>query len=146
MTETKPSQEAGKTLKKKVKKTSKKNKVGRPPIWKDPIDLKELVFDYFKDNERPTLAGLARSLRIDRQTLYNYEKKDEFFDIVKDARERVEETYEDRLVYGNKPTGVIFALKNMGWADRRETDITTLGKELPTPIYGSQSTKSTKKV
>ena len=108
-------------MSKKKKRKSGKGSRGRPPIWTDPIDLKKLVFDYFhKKDVKPTLAGLALALKIDRQTLYNYGKKDEFFDIIKNARDRVAEVYEERLVYGSQPTGVIFALKNMGWADRRD--------------------------
>lgn len=111
----------------------KKSNAGRPPIWTDPIELKELIFEYFtsgKGKERPTLAGLARALKIDRQTLYNYAKKDEFFDIIKEARQRVEEAYEDRLLYESTPTGVIFALKNMGWSDNQKVDHTTQGEKL----------------
>jgi len=121
----------------------KKNPEGRPPIWTDPLELKQLVFDYFttgKGKDRPTLAGLALALKIDRKTLYNYEKKDEFFYIIKEARERVETIYEDRLVYESQPTGVIFALKNMGWADNQNIDHRTLGKPINMGIVSYQDT------
>ena len=111
-----------------------KKKEGRPPIWTDPIELKQLVFDYFNKEKEITLAGLAKYLGIARSTLYEYEEKDQFSDIIKKARQTVEEVYEKRLIYSDKPTGVIFALKNMGWADQLKTDVTTKGKELPTPI------------
>jgi len=106
------------------------NKGGRPPIWTDPIELKELIYDYFKGNDRPTLAGLAYALNIDRQTLYNYAKKDGFFDIIKKAREKVESIYEERLLYEDRPTGVIFALKNMGWYDVSKIDHSTMGEPI----------------
>ena len=51
---------------------------GRPPIWTDPKDLQKLVDEYFDNNKRVTLAGLAVHLGIDRQTLYNYAEKDGF--------------------------------------------------------------------
>jgi len=121
-------------MEKKNGKAPKKNKVGRPPIWKDPIELKQLVFDYFNEEKKPTLAGLACFLGISRSTLYNYENKDKFLDIIKKARQKVESIYEERLIYSSSPTGVIFALKNMGWTDKWEGDITTKGKPLPTPI------------
>ena len=98
---------------------------GRPPIWNKPEDLQALVDDYFNENDRVTLAGLAVHLGIDRKTLYNYEDKDEFFYIIKKARAKVERIYEERAIYEQQPTGVIFALKNMGWADNQKIDHTT---------------------
>lgn len=124
---------------KKKKNPKEKNKGGRPPLWQNPTVLKKLVDNFFENEKHPTLAGLAYALGCSRASLYNYEKKDEFLDIIKEARSRVELKYEQRLVYDNNATGVIFALKNMGWADRRETDITSKGKELPAPILGGIS-------
>jgi hypothetical protein len=107
---------------------------GRPRIWKDPIELANLIADYFNSTERPTLAGLAVYLEIDRQTLYNYKERDEFFDIIKKATAKVEAIYEERAIYENNPTGVIFALKNMGWTDRVANDHTTKGEKINIPI------------
>lgn len=92
--------------------------------FKSAEELQLAVDGYFSETEKPTLAGLAYALGINRQTLYNYEQKDEFLDIIKKAREKVESTYEERLVYGSQPTGVIFALKNMSWKDKTETEHT----------------------
>ena len=106
---------------------------GRPPVWEDPIDLKEKILDYFNSEEgkeTPTLAGLAVAIGVSRGTLYNYEKKDGFLDIIKKARERVEKFYEIRLIYSDRPTGVIFALKNMGWYDTQKIDHSTLGQKI----------------
>jgi hypothetical protein len=114
-----------------------KNPVGRPAIWTDPKVLEKFISQYFENQKRPTLAGLAVALDIDRQTLYNYAKKDEFFDIIKKARDKVEAIYEEKLVYETNQTGVIFSLKNMGWKDR--SDITTNDKDIPSPIYGGKS-------
>lgn len=96
--------------------------IGRPLIFETPEKLSEAVNQYFEEEKKPTLAGLAYALGINRQTLYNYGERDDFLDIIKRARERVEATYEERLVYGSQPTGVIFALKNMGWKDKTEVD------------------------
>jgi hypothetical protein len=101
---------------------------GRPLIFETPDDLKTAVDLYFASaDKRITLAGLALALDIDRQTLYNYAERDEFFDIIKKARERVEAAYEDRLIYENNPTGVIFALKNMNWQDKTQQDLAISG-------------------
>jgi len=102
---------------------SEGNGVGRPLKFESPEALKMLIDDYFDLDSKPTLAGLAYALGISRSTLYNYEEKNEFLDIIKRARERVERVYETRLIYENNPTGVIFALKNMSWKDKTETDL-----------------------
>jgi hypothetical protein len=94
--------------------------------------LSQLVEEYFETNDKPTLSGLAVHLGIDRQTLYNYKNRDEFFDIIKAATAKVVSIYEERLIYSDKPTGVIFALKNMDWKDRH--DHTTDDRPFPTPI------------
>jgi len=107
---------------------------GRPMIWKDPIELADLISDYFNQTTRPTLSGLAVFLEVDRQTLYNYKQRDEFFGIIKRATSKVESIYEERMIYENNPTGVIFALKNMGWSDRVSNDHTTNGKDITSPI------------
>ena len=117
------------------------NKTGRPSLWVNPEVLSKLVDSYFEQEKQPTLSGLALALDISRSSLYNYGEKDEFLHIIKKARARVEHAYEKLLLYSPSPTGVIFALKNMGWADAQKIDHSTLGKELPTPIYGGKSTK-----
>lgn len=105
---------------------------GRPVIWDNPETLQSLVDDYFESTEKPTLAGLALHLGVERKTLYNYEKRDEFLHIIKNARQRVESIYEERAIYNQFPTGVIFALKNMGWSDSQKVDHTTDGKKINT--------------
>lgn len=107
--------------------------MARPLIFETPEDLSEAIKEYFETNDRPTLAGLAYALNIDRQTLYNYGKRDEFFDIIKRARDKVASVYEERLVYENSPTGVIFALKNMGWQDKKEVESTNKTEHSFTP-------------
>lgn len=111
-----------------------KNKLGRKPYWSDPIELKQLVLDYFNSEEgktKPTFSGLAFFLKIDRQTLYNYKNKDEFFDTIKNARDRIEKIYEEQLMFGEgNKTGVIFALKNWGWTDSQKIDHTTQGEKI----------------
>ena len=80
--------------------------------------------------EMPVLSitGLALHLGfVSRQSMYDYELKDEFTYTIKKARTFIEREYEEALMYGNT-TGAIFALKNMGWKDR--TDITSDDKPL----------------
>lgn len=98
--------------------------MARPLKYKSADELQSRVNEYF-ETTKWTLAGLAEFLDIDRQTLYNYAERDEFFDIIKKAREKVEAKYEERLIYDGQPTGVIFALKNMGWKDKTEVEQNT---------------------
>jgi len=103
---------------------NEKHPGGRPLLFDTPEKLLEAISAYFDKAPRPTLAGLAVALKIDRQTLYNYKARDKYFDMIKSATDRVEAIYEERLIYENQPTGVIFALKNMGWRDKTETGFT----------------------
>lgn len=96
---------------------------GGRPIKYTADELQTKVNEYFETENRPTIAGMAVFLEMDRQTLYNYRERDEFFDILKTAVNKVEAKYEGRLIYENNPTGVIFALKNMGWKDKTESEV-----------------------
>jgi len=98
------------------------NNGGRPAKYETPQELETKIFEYFdwvvKENEgRATVTGLALFLGFeDKQSLYDYQKKEEFTCLIKKARSAVENFYEEKLIsmsYG----GAIFALKNMGWKD-----------------------------
>ena len=56
-----------------------------------------------------------------RESLDEYGRRPEFSDSVKRAKLLVENQYEMKLD-GSRPTGAIFALKNMGWSDRKEVE------------------------
>jgi len=100
---------------------------GRPPYYNTPEEMElaiEEYWEYIKENNYPpTVTGLILYLGFcDREALANYEKKEGFSDIVKRARMKVENGYEMKLS-GTTPTGSIFALKNMGWKDKTETEM-----------------------
>lgn len=122
------------------KSTKKKIPEGRPPTWTTPEVLAKLIDQYFKNQIKPTMAGLAEALDVSRATLYNYEFKDGFLDTIKKARQRIELIYEELLIYSDKPTGVIFALKNTGWKDR--TDMTTNDKDIAQPLLAGKAKDS----
>lgn len=83
-----------------------------------------------RDPEPATITGLALFLGFNsRQSMYDYKKREEFSYIIKNATTRVEHEYEKSL-QRDKPTGAIFALKNMGWADNTRVDHTTAGDKL----------------
>lgn len=119
--------------------TNQQDKLGwRPLKFSTPEELEAMVDKYFKDWHRKkevittlgikvkvpaiTMSDLALYLWFDsRQSLYDYEKKQEFSYTIKRARLFIEREYEERLS-GQSPTGAIFALKNMGWKDKSEVD------------------------
>lgn len=98
---------------------------GRPPKFETVDQLKTACDEYVASNPgRLTITGLAMWLGFcDRQSLYDYEKKPEFTCIIKEARLAVENDYEISL-RSPSVTGAIFALKNMGWKDKTETELT----------------------
>jgi len=113
-------------------------KGGRPPLFDNPQDLQIKIDDYFKncpDSRKlyfegklvaevpcPTVSGLAYYLGFEsRQSFYDYKEDIRFSYIMKRARLFIEKEYEILLQTGNV-TGIIFALKNMGWKDKQEIE------------------------
>lgn len=126
----------------------KKNKIGRPPLFKSAEELQKKIDEYFeteckdqlaRDEETgcvltdskgkaitifnpPTVSGLALFLGFEnRNSLYDYEEKSEFTSTIKRAIARIENYAEKQLFIGNS-TGAIFWLKNKGWKDKTEVE------------------------
>lgn len=121
------------------------NTGGRPPIFKTPAELQKKIDEYFKNCPdkktltafdknsgkfvscsvpTPIISGLASYLGFEsRQSFYDYENKEEFSYTIKKARLRIETEYEKQL-YMDKCTGAIFALKNLGWKDVSQKELT----------------------
>lgn len=106
------------------------DKAGQPAIH-TPETLKEAIQAYFDNPPKRTQSINGKSIEVpfisitglvlscgfsNRQSFYDYEKKEEFSCIIKRARCLVENEYEYMLQKAN-PTGAIFALKNMNWKD-----------------------------
>lgn len=104
--------------------------MSRPPIFDTPEEFTRVADEYFTKREaedKPfTVNGLALALGICRQTLLNYGEKPEFLDAVKAVRARLEDHWETRLAGGNA-AGTIFWLKNQGWSDKTETELSGKG-------------------
>lgn len=103
------------------------NKGGRPLKFKNIEMLEGAINDYFEmcdsQHEPYTITGLALALDIDRKTLINYEKREEFFHTIKKAKLKVENYLEKRLINDNSTTGIIFNLKNnFEWKDKQEVE------------------------
>lgn len=104
--------------------------LGRPLKFKTPDILEAKVNEYFKDTpeEEWTITGLALALDTSRETLMEYEEKDDFVDTVKKAKLKVHHAYEKSLRKTGR-SGDIFALKNFGWHDKQELDHTNKGEK-----------------
>lgn len=101
--------------------------MARPRIIKSPKQFDELAEAYFAEcdsKEKPyTVTGLALGLGLSsRAALDEYEKREGFFNSVKRAKMRVENSYEESLRGKCHPSGPIFALKNFGWRDKQEIE------------------------
>jgi hypothetical protein len=100
---------------------------GRPLKFQSVEELQKKIDAYFAEcevKEEPyTITGLALALGTYRQTLINYEGKEEFMDAIKSAKTRVEQ-YAEKKLFSSTPSGAIFALKNFGWSDKIENEHT----------------------
>jgi len=107
---------------------SKEKKVGRPKKYTKAEEMQEKINKYFENCDKKgypyTITGLALALDLDRKSLLNYSKEEEFFHTIKKAKQKVEEFLE-MCLYKQSVTGVIFNLKNnFGWVDKQEIDTT----------------------
>jgi hypothetical protein len=120
-------------------------KMGRPKAFDNCLDLDGLIELYFESSvvevndlklsdfiesdadgtprfykQNPiTMSGLANFLGVDRKTIVNYTRDDDFFPTIKRARARVEEYVENYLFTGKNIAGAIFNLKNnFDWSDK----------------------------
>jgi hypothetical protein len=123
----------------KGNKFAEGNTGGRPPMFQSAEELQGAIDEYFNTglhqktiivgkgtNKQsvvigiPTITGLCHYIGFEsRQSFYDLEKTEEFTYTVKRARLFIEMEYEEQLQVGNT-IGAIFALKNMGWFDRKE--------------------------
>lgn len=119
---------------------------GRPAAYETVEQLDAAIFDYFNPEEemaveskegtewlktgrrikrdKCTSSGLAFHLGFEsRQSLYDYrDNKPEFTYSIKRSLLQIEMAYENHLTENNV-AGSIFALKNMGWRDKTETEL-----------------------
>ena len=103
---------------------------GRPLKFPDVEALQAQIDDFFAEcdaKEEPyTITRLALALNTSRETLCEYEEREQFVDTIKNAKLRCEGWIEKNMLMGKaNPTGSIFSLKNnYGWKDKTESDQT----------------------
>lgn len=118
------------------------NNGGRPPTFKNPEEMAVKIQSYFdsffiEDEDlgqvmsgRPTVTGLVLHLGFcDKKSLRDYKEKEEFAPLIKKALTVVEMNYEEMLD-SKGVAGAIFALKNMGWHDKVQQDVTVTEQPL----------------
>jgi hypothetical protein len=118
-----------------------KNKGGRPAKFKTPEEMQAAIDEYFLDCPDtydvivggeigmvtvpcPTLTGLALYLGFcDRYSMYDYEEREEFSHTIKRARAIMVRIYESEVRFGRNTAGAIFMLKNFGYSDKQELEV-----------------------
>lgn len=119
--------------------------VGRPKKYSNTEQMQCIIDEYFKSCMKkkmhpsgmpvidangnyiyefyrpPTMSGLAVALDIDRKTLLNYSKDDQFFPTILRARMKIEMFTEEKLFEKETCNGSKFSLSNnFGWAEKQE--------------------------
>lgn len=100
--------------------------MARPKLYSSVEDMQKIIDKYFEmcdKKEKPyTMSGLAYALDMDRKSLLNYSKDEQFFPTIKKAKEKVEQQLEENALMGKaNSTFTIFNLKNnYGWRDTVE--------------------------
>ena len=103
--------------------------VGRPLKFESAEQMQELIDDYFEEcdlkDEIYTITGLAMALDTDRATLVRYSAKDEFYNTIKKAKQKVEQQMVSRALKGEYNSAVsIFLMKNnFGYTDKVDVRI-----------------------
>lgn len=99
---------------------------GRPLKFETVEIMQEQIDAYFKECKKDdvplTITGLALALDTSRETLCNYEEREEYFDAIKRAKLKCENYAEVGLFTAGNVAGPIFALKNFGWKDKFDVE------------------------
>lgn len=95
----------------------------RPLKFKTPEDLEKRIIEYLEYLEEtgtpPTIAGLCYFTRVSRKTLYNYDSKEQYADVLGLTRDYIVMKLEELAITKTSSAGgIIFLLKNYGYSDR----------------------------
>lgn len=145
-------------------------KVGKPRLYKTNEELEKKVNEYFDSCFQPklrynskkkyyepvydnkgnkimeqvkpfTMSGLAYYLGMSRESLLNYEKRDEYFGTITRARQRVENYVEERLFDREGVNGAKFNLSNnfKGWKEKQESDVNLVAPKIELEIVNNEN-------
>lgn len=104
-------------------------RTGRPLKFKTAKQLQTKIDEYFKycdENDKPyTITGLALHLDCSRDVLCYISDKDEFFDTIQRAKERILEHNEVNLTRGkyNVAFGIFSLKNNFGWSEKQDINV-----------------------
>jgi len=100
---------------------------GRPKAFNTPEELQKRIDEYKEylktNNKPPTIAGLAYFTGLERKTINNYSNQDEFFLTIKQFKDWIIMNYEENAISNSSTSGIIFLLKNYGYTDKQEHEI-----------------------
>lgn len=121
---------------------------GRPRVFDSEKDLKAAINNYLNNPPTKTIKIGDQKIQVphitvsrmayelgfkSRSSLYEYKEDARFADILKRACLFIESEYETML-HNGQCTGAIFALKNMGWSDKQEINMSGGMSNTSTPI------------
>lgn len=120
-----------------TKKYHYTKKTGRPRKLKSVEEARKKIETYFdlcdEQKRAYSVIGLVLALGLsDYKHLAEFEEREEFTQLVKNARSRIERSYIEKLAEGKTiPAGLIFILKNnFGWKDIQGIEATGPGGEI----------------
>ena len=93
-----------------------------------PDQIREKCTSYvarIRANEKgfsPTVNGLAIHIGMSKRALHDYRERDGYAEVLREVIHELEAWWEARLASANA-TGAIFWLKNFGWTDKTQTEI-----------------------
>jgi hypothetical protein len=112
---------------------------GRPPKFETPEELETKIEEFFEycieEKEIPDVEGLAVFLDTTRKTLFEYEKKPDFSNTVKRAKEKIFHK-KKQLAFQGKMNATVFifdAKNNHEYTDKQELDHTSGGEKINIP-------------
>jgi len=105
---------------------------GRPLKFESAEQIREAGYKFFdscKESGEPiTITGLCIALKTFRDVLIDYasgkynDTDPEFSNAIKELKQVCENFAETKL-FTTTPTGAIFALKNYGWVDKQQNEV-----------------------
>lgn len=101
---------------------------GRPAIYTEDAvrAICDQLSEYTDNTDIPIIAKFAWQHDISRQRLYEFAKQYEWFaDAMKKCTDKKESALEELALAGDINVSMaIFSLKQLGWSDKTQTDIT----------------------
>jgi len=98
--------------------------VGRPRLY-NPEEIETIkteFINYIGETDIPIIAEFSYKHNVPRETLYKYE---EFSTLLKDCITKKEAALEAKALRGDvNVTMAIFSLKQLGWSDKMQTELT----------------------